>query len=130
MCQIVHGLSIPLGKLGFYLPRTISRGVLSPSAEGLLAVSPFAIGSRVTSFGIRRRSGEDLENEPNNGTGRSVFRIGGSVIPAPQEDPSGKRLDRREGPTPVKVRRPSPSERGRPAGSGIGAVRRTHDSVP
>jgi hypothetical protein len=71
--------------------------VLSPSAEGLLAASPFAIGSRVTSFGVHRRSGEDLGDEPNNGTGRSVFRIGGSVIPAPQEDPSGKRPDQREG---------------------------------
>ncbi|KAK4035293.1 Sodium/hydrogen exchanger family-domain-containing protein [Parachaetomium inaequale] len=102
ICSIVvHGLSIPLGKLGFYLPRTLSRGVMSSSSEGPDAAAPFALGSRVTSFAIRRRSGGDAGNEPNAGPppppgGRSVFRIGGSIIPKRQEGPGGGVLDRRE----------------------------------
>ncbi|KAI0845746.1 Sodium/hydrogen exchanger family-domain-containing protein [Daldinia vernicosa] len=39
---VVHGLSIPLGKFGFYLPRTISR-TLSTSED-----LPFRIGARIT----------------------------------------------------------------------------------
>ncbi len=46
--QVVHGLSIPLGKLGYYLPRTISRGLPSPTTEGG-TISSFHIGARMSS---------------------------------------------------------------------------------
>lgn len=95
--QVVHGLSIPLGKLGFYLPRTISRGVMSSSSEGPSVVAPFTLGSRVSSFGIRRRSGAEPPNELSAAPpSRPVYRIGGTVIPWKHEDPTGKLPDRRE----------------------------------
>ncbi|KAK4102626.1 hypothetical protein N658DRAFT_410162, partial [Parathielavia hyrcaniae] len=58
ICSIVvHGLSIPLGKLGYYLPSTLSRGIASPDSDGPDRISPFTIGSRVKSFLSRQRSG-------------------------------------------------------------------------
>ncbi|KAF2165130.1 hypothetical protein M409DRAFT_67414 [Zasmidium cellare ATCC 36951] len=46
VCSIVvHGMSIPLGKLGLYLPRTISTAV---SSERALSRAPSAAPSRVT----------------------------------------------------------------------------------
>jgi len=96
--QVVHGLSIPLGKLGFYLPRTISRNVMSSSSDEPDTSDPFTIGSRVTSFALRRRHGGDSGNETDNGPERSVFRIGGSVIPRSQHGFDRKLPDRREEP--------------------------------
>ena len=101
MLQVVHGLSIPLGKLGFYLPKTISRGVMSGSSEGNDGNVPFTLGSRVSSFGIRRRHhGAELGGEASdaNASGLQVFSIGGSIIPKRQEEPGGVLPDRREEP--------------------------------
>jgi hypothetical protein len=95
--QVVHGLSIPLGKLGYYLPRTLSRSVASPPSEEPENISPFTLGSRVSSFAIRRRSGVEAGNEVNAASGRAVFKIGGSIIPKRQEDPNSELPDRREG---------------------------------
>ena len=66
---VVHGLSVPLGKLGFYLPRTLSRAVPSSSSsvsvgnsEGVLtgrrarhsqSLPAFLIGSRVNTLSIQ-----------------------------------------------------------------------------
>lgn len=63
---VVHGLSIPLGKLGFYIPRTISQAVSTErnSSEG----------NSVMPFYLRQAS-----RERNSGK-RAVFRIGGSLI--------------------------------------------------
>lgn len=64
VCSIVvHGLSIPLGKLGFYLPRTISIAISQDLSEPAFRVpqSP-ATGS----------DGQSLS--------RPVFRIGRSII--------------------------------------------------
>ncbi|CAK7271474.1 hypothetical protein SEPCBS119000_004626 [Sporothrix epigloea] len=69
---VVHGLSVPLGKLGFYLPRTLSRALpASPStgpsvgdgddaptstrARRGQALPAFRIGNRVTSLTIQPR---------------------------------------------------------------------------
>ncbi|KAK3900229.1 hypothetical protein C8A05DRAFT_36135, partial [Staphylotrichum tortipilum] len=113
ICSIVvHGLSIPLGKLGFYLPRTLSRGVMSgsssPSSRANDAAAPFTLGSRVSSFGIiRRRSGVEPSLPPpgagdtsatttgGDGSGRPVFSIGGSIIPKAVEELGGALPDRR-----------------------------------
>ncbi|KAK4174061.1 putative Na(+)/H(+) antiporter [Triangularia setosa] len=84
ICSIVvHGLSIPLGKLGFYLPRTFSRGV-SVTSDGREFLPP--IRSRVSTLVARRprrNSGDELPatEPPSSDTRRSVYRIGGSVIP-------------------------------------------------
>lgn len=66
---VVHGLSVPLGKLGFYLPRTLSRALpSSPSSASLgnsdgvladrrarngLSLPAFRIGSRVNTLSIQ-----------------------------------------------------------------------------
>ncbi|PSS00558.1 Sodium/hydrogen exchanger family-domain-containing protein [Coniella lustricola] len=60
---IVHGLSIPLGKLGYYLPQSLSRGVSEePDTSG--GRPPFHIGSRTNTIaGLRlpfsRRNSEE-----------------------------------------------------------------------
>ncbi|KAI0900842.1 Sodium/hydrogen exchanger family-domain-containing protein [Annulohypoxylon nitens] len=81
---VVHGLSIPLGKFGIYLPRTISRTLSTP--EDLIA---FQVGGRVNP---RSRSRDDTAaNTPTESRSvsvRPVYRIGGSIIP---EHPAGNR---------------------------------------
>ena len=79
-------MSIPLGKLGFYLPRTLSRTVNSPTGD---AAPPFRVGSRVnalfTGRRSRRNSTGDLSTsatEASPTSSRPIFRIGGSVIPS------------------------------------------------
>lgn len=87
LSQVVHGLSIPLGKLGFYLPRTLSRGHSSPTDDG--PTPPFGLGARVSNFmGSRsrsRRNSDDAGSIPTmaetTSANRSVYRIGGTVIP-------------------------------------------------
>lgn len=55
ICSIaVHGLSIPLGKLGFYLPRTLSQGVSTTSASEGGSTVPFRFGDRVSAFVTHR----------------------------------------------------------------------------
>ncbi|KAI9815792.1 MAG: hypothetical protein M1827_002188 [Pycnora praestabilis] len=98
---IVHGLSIPLGKLGFYLPRTISQALDSSTAS---EPEPFHISDtiqqgehalhRVTSStaaaaASRNRLGPKTRFQNSNSNGqrdpdgtpmRPVFRIGHSVM--------------------------------------------------
>lgn len=95
MIQVTHGLSIPLGKLGYYLPRTISRSVTDdPAATGEGSRAPFHIGSRVNSIGLRlptfttatasssRRNSHDTRSPAQSRANsvRPVWRIGGTVI--------------------------------------------------
>lgn len=97
ICSIVvHGLSIPLGKLGFFLPRTLSRAFTSQGNSQ----TNLAIGARVYSSnsGVlrERRRGNASTDESGSGTAhgsaistpalssgtssRPIYRIGGSVI--------------------------------------------------
>ncbi|KAK3946159.1 Sodium/hydrogen exchanger family-domain-containing protein [Diplogelasinospora grovesii] len=104
--QVVHGLSIPLGKLGFYLPRTLTRGVSSSPASDDRdpGMPPFSIGSRVTTFvmaagGPRSRSRRNSDAMPTtsqvtqattattSGSRLPIFKIGGSIIPLRKEEP-------------------------------------------
>ncbi|KFY94801.1 hypothetical protein V500_03050 [Pseudogymnoascus sp. VKM F-4518 (FW-2643)] len=88
ICSIVvHGLSIPLGKLGFFLPRTLSRAF---SSQGNNEAQPFRTEGRVrTSPGEvlwerNRRRGEPSGQSPPDPSAstltRPVYRIGGTVI--------------------------------------------------
>ncbi|KAK3321088.1 Sodium/hydrogen exchanger family-domain-containing protein [Cercophora scortea] len=89
---IVHGLSIPLGKLGFYLPRTLSGRVSgAASTDRDAAAPPFRLGSRATTFvtdRLRSRRNSTDETPPGGAAGAGpspinpVYRIGGTVIPA------------------------------------------------
>ncbi|KAI0855867.1 Sodium/hydrogen exchanger family-domain-containing protein [Xylaria cubensis] len=84
---VVHGLSIPLGKLGFYLPRTFSRTTTTPEGTERL---PFQTGSLIDPRISAHASSVDVggnANTPNrsrSASARPVYRIGGSVVP-PQE---------------------------------------------
>ncbi|KAI2784010.1 Sodium/hydrogen exchanger family-domain-containing protein [Daldinia loculata] len=72
---VVHGLSIPLGKFGFYLPRTISRSLSSP--EDL----PFQIGARIIPRS-RSRDGTATHTSADSRSVsvRPVYKVGGSII--------------------------------------------------
>lgn len=91
ICSIVvHGLSIPLGKLGFFLPRTLSRAFTSQTNSQ----TDLAIGARVYTssgshgaLGVRRRGNVATDSSgasgPQLGSGtasRPIYRVGGSVI--------------------------------------------------
>lgn len=107
--QVVHGLSIPLGKFGFFLPRTISRALASSSAANE-EPQPFRIGGRIqnpvsllrdrrnrrgassTSSSARASldqprpivvRGRANPDQPlsDSGSVRHVYHVGGSVIP-------------------------------------------------
>ncbi|KAI8300874.1 Na(+)/H(+) antiporter 2 [Colletotrichum sp. SAR11_59] len=93
VCSIVvHGLSIPLGKLGYYAPRTLSRGVSFMSSDGDeprsfrirgRAAFPFSRSRSMASIGVAdAESGTPTDNEG----GRTVYRIGGSIIPRRMAD--------------------------------------------
>lgn len=79
----MHGLSIPLGKLGFYLPRTLSRGV----TDSDLTTAPFVLGARVSSlFGGHPASRSDTEGASGTDPSPSILprpthKTGGSIIP-------------------------------------------------
>ncbi|KAJ0163054.1 Na(+)/H(+) antiporter 1 [Colletotrichum tanaceti] len=97
LCSIVvHGLSIPLGKLGYYAPRTLSRGVSFMSGDGSDDAGPFRIRGRVLfPFGRPRPEGADepttfdaesrVYSQTENEGSRPMYRIGGSVIPQRSE---------------------------------------------
>ena len=79
----MHGLSIPLGKLGFFLPRTLSRAFSSQQNE----TGSFAIGDQVRTppLGIlrqrRRRQNQSGQSTPRSVSGQPpLYRIGGTVI--------------------------------------------------
>ncbi|CAN8103365.1 unnamed protein product [Discula destructiva] len=94
---VVHGLSIPFGKMGYYLPRTISRTLTDEpggNGNGNSGV-PFRLGSRVNSIGLRLptfTTTSAVSSRPNSisrgvegnnersGSTRPTWRIGGSVI--------------------------------------------------
>ncbi|KAI9858511.1 MAG: hypothetical protein M1813_006452 [Trichoglossum hirsutum] len=79
---IVHGLTIPLGKLGFYLPRTISSALESTSRDE--PESPFRIQERVERVEqLQERRQQQIQTgrrPPGGMPPRPVFRIGGSLI--------------------------------------------------
>jgi sodium/hydrogen antiporter len=95
ICSIVvHGLSVPLGKLGYNIPRTISSA-LSTSTENVdpqnnqLRNYPYS-ASRQNQTGLRQR------RNPQDPPPRSAFMLRGSEIPSknnsgvqsPDEEPS------------------------------------------
>jgi hypothetical protein len=115
----VHGLSIPLGKLGFFLPRTLSRAFTS---QGNSPAASFEIGDvslRVSAGVLRERRRKRSPGTPGRTTPRSgsaaastrhVYRIGGTVIrdrnadtnsPSPVETP----IDRPATPPAVLAQR-------------------------
>ncbi|KAJ2992086.1 hypothetical protein NUW58_g2289 [Xylaria curta] len=100
---VVHGLSIPLGKLGFHLPRTISRGI-SVSRSMSTERPPFQINNcKYFIVSARKRwlrvsdkrcpIAEEPFKEPFKEP--FSFKIGGSVIASPE--PAQESRDLQEG---------------------------------
>lgn len=77
--QVVHGLSVPLGKLGYHLPRTISNVIETRETE---EPEVFPVHSRVDDEAQtlrnrrRQRQARHSQSEPD----RPVFRVGGEII--------------------------------------------------
>ena len=85
MQQVVHGLSIPLGKLGFFLPRTLSRAFSFSSQQN--ESGSFQVGDQVRTPPFEtlreriRKHNHSGQSTPRSASGqRQLYRIGGSVI--------------------------------------------------
>ena len=81
----MHGLSVPIGKLGYHLPRTLSSAIGSNSAsmDPEEPEEPFRLHDR-SQPGATLRPDRDrrVRDEPP----RPVFRIGGSIIQSTEPD--------------------------------------------
>ncbi|MCJ1360702.1 MAG: hypothetical protein MMC33_010711 [Icmadophila ericetorum] len=89
VCSIVvHGLSVPVGKLGYHLPRSISSAMESREVD---EPEPFRIRERIQNEEqilrqrYRHRNGTRTRSKSPP---RPIFRIGGSVIPVGTADES------------------------------------------
>ncbi|KAF2755240.1 hypothetical protein EJ05DRAFT_442419 [Pseudovirgaria hyperparasitica] len=80
ICSIVvHGLSIPVGKLGFWIPRTLSNAVTSASGSD----TPFRTRGTAlenTDLSARARRSGNTTPTGDSSLPRSLYRIGGSII--------------------------------------------------
>jgi len=76
---VAHGLSIPLGKVGWYLPRTLSslgsRSMSRNSSDG---------GGSDAAFHVNRGNASAVEVGPTNDRPHQIFRIGRAVIRNPR----------------------------------------------
>lgn len=93
--QVVHGLSIPLGKLGYYLPRTISRSLTEDTDTGVALSTRSRLdrfAQRLPTFSTSRQQSQNRDRRNSSGPdsrgssrvspARAGWRIGGTVIPA------------------------------------------------
>ncbi|RWA09784.1 hypothetical protein EKO27_g5316 [Xylaria grammica] len=105
---VVHGLSIPLGKLGFHLPRTISRSLSAPGSieRPSFQTSHLINDVRLPRAHSRNRTSGGASNSRITPVGRA-FKIGGSIIVPPE---------------PAHQPQPPSPERGTQAEDGLGAA--------
>ncbi|RFU26120.1 hypothetical protein B7463_g10209, partial [Scytalidium lignicola] len=85
ICSIVvHGLSIPLGKLGFFLPRTLSRAFTSQGSDEPEAFNIVGRGQQTNgTLRERRRNVPSGQSTPGRGTStppRPIYGADGVVI--------------------------------------------------
>jgi hypothetical protein len=79
---IIHGISIPLAKLGFYIPRTISQALTHDSDEP----EPFHIREQVLDAerqmdgALRHRTVTPNQDSTNTSLPRRAYRIGRAII--------------------------------------------------
>lgn len=103
--KVVHGLSIPLGKLGFWLPRTISRSLTEDNGAAVpknLRSRLSRMTPRLPTFSTsRHHSMSRNQSTPRVGPVTAVWRTGGTVIPAEaipaQQDQQMQSLPERRG---------------------------------
>ena len=84
MKQVVHGLSVPLGKLGYHLPRTISNAIDSQSRD-IEEPAPFHVRRHITDGGQYVRQGKAPRSmaktpAPGDTPPRPIFRLGGTPM--------------------------------------------------
>jgi hypothetical protein len=77
---IVHGLSIPLGKLGFFIPRTLSRAVSSMSVDPEPFYVPEGAEDATTDIEQRLRRRPGWSRTGGDSLPNRVVRIGRSII--------------------------------------------------
>ncbi|KAG9676120.1 hypothetical protein KCU98_g9718, partial [Aureobasidium melanogenum] len=84
ICSIVvHGISIPLGKLGFYLPRTISAAVSTERLSRRSSEEPTPIGEEALSdstLASRFRRYRAETSGSSSSLPRSFYRVGRSIV--------------------------------------------------
>ena len=106
--QVVHGLSVPLGKLGYHLPRTISSAIESREVD---EPEPFRIREHLQQAEeqiLRQRHHRPKEQRGRDESPpRPVFRIGGSVIRPGYEGEAAADVSRAEMASLGSTRRPS-----------------------
>ncbi|KAJ6096716.1 Cation/H+ exchanger [Penicillium sp. IBT 16267x] len=126
ICSIVvHGLSVPVGKAGYHLPRTLSTAITAGSTAENTPVPIEAIRrthstatpieNDASSFRSRRRRQYSSPNPP-------LFRLGRSKIPSPspsQAQPGVGQTDEPERPVKLVIHEPT-----------AGAGERQDDSSP
>jgi hypothetical protein len=99
ICSIVvHGLSVPLGKLGYNLPRTMS-GAFTPTGTSEIDEpdSPFRVRERIHQIRPIQKGKSHQRRDPNERPQNATFRVGGSVIksrPASEEATPNEEPDR------------------------------------
>lgn len=88
---VVHGLSIPLGKLGFFIPRTLSRAISSRSEDP----EPFYVAEgaedATTDIEQRLRRRPGWSRTGGDSLPNRVVRIGRSIIQSGSNSRSGSR---------------------------------------
>lgn len=88
--KVVHGLSVPIGKLGSRLPRTLSTAITSRSisVDPEEPEPPFQIRDRIRNktLILHQKDQSKDEQRAREEPLRPIFRIGGSVIQATPRD--------------------------------------------
>jgi NhaP-type Na+/H+ or K+/H+ antiporter len=89
--QVVHGLTIPLGKLGFYIPRTLSQALSQNEDEPSFVVQP---GSS-TGFNNLQRLGRSVIRHRDSGVSSRAAsrRTSRHVTPHPGRSPQASSSD-------------------------------------
>ncbi|KAF2182804.1 hypothetical protein K469DRAFT_711501 [Zopfia rhizophila CBS 207.26] len=112
MCSIViHGLSIPMGKLGIYLPRTISDAISNDRED---EPEPFHVRQHAIEAeheieqGLRHRPGTSNTNGITSPIPRSAYRIGRSIIRSRESNSASQTWAR----TPMSSQAPLPLSNG------------------
>ncbi|KAL8747543.1 MAG: hypothetical protein Q9190_000582 [Brigantiaea leucoxantha] len=80
---IVHGLSVPLGKIGYHLPRTLSKSTsLQADPEDPLPLEPFHVRDQIENATqiLHKKQEQRNSRRLRGGPSRPIFRIGGSFI--------------------------------------------------
>ena len=110
---MVHGLSVPIGILGYHLPRTLSSAIGSRtvSEDPDEPEEPFHIRDRVNNEAQahHRRDTQRSEQRREGPPRREVFRIGRSTIPSGNTTP--KAVDGSKDDTKDTIELSTPKER-------------------